>query len=388
MKISAKVTGLGTESAFEVLARVEQLNKQGQDIINLSIGQPDFLTSDNIVEAAVKALRDGMHGYTPAPGLLSLREAVSERNYEEFGMSVDPNNVLITPGAKPVIFIVASMLGGDGHEILYPDPGFPIYESVINFSGAKAVPYPLLENENFSINTNMILDRITEKTTLLILNSPHNPTGSVSKQKELEKLIKALIDHPNISILSDEIYSKMYFDDLTHTSIIQYPEIKDRAIILDGWSKTYAMTGWRLGYSIWPDKLIEIATRFAINTHSCVNGFVQMAGVEALKGPQTGIENMMVAFEKRRNYLVSRLNTIDNISCITPKGAFYAFPNIIKTGKNSLKLQYELLENAGVATLAGASFGKRGDGFLRISYANSLENIEAAINRIESYLSR
>ena len=379
--------GLGTESAFEVLDRVERLKKQGRDIINLRIGQPDFLTSDTIVEAAVKALRDGVHGYTPAPGLVSLREAVSERYYEEFGMSIDPNNVLITPGAKPVLFIVASMLGGDGHEILYPDPGFPIYESVIKFSGAKAVSYPLLEKENFSINTSMILDRITEKTRLLILNSPHNPTGSVSKQKELEELIETLIDHPNIGILSDEIYSKMYFDDLKHTSIVQYPEIKDRAIILDGWSKTYAMIGWCLGYSIWPDKLIEIATRYAINTHSCVNGFVQIAGVEALKGPQNGIDHMMVAFEKRRNFLVSRLNTIENISCITPKGAFYAFPNIFKTGKSSLKLQCELLEKAGVATLAGVSFGKRGEGFLRISYANSLENIEAAINRIESYLS-
>ncbi len=385
MRVSKRVMGLGTESAFEVLARVGQLEKQGRNIINLSIGQPDFKTSENIVEAAVKALRDGMHGYTPAPGIKALREAVSEKYLLEHQISVDPNNVLITPGGKPVIFFVVLMFGDDDSEILYPDPGFPIYESVINCSGARAISYPLSEREGFSITADEILDRITSKTKLLILNSPHNPTGAVSSKKEIKKLIAGLINYPNIGILSDEIYSKIYFDNLTHASLIQFPEIRERTIILDGWSKSYAMTGWRLGYSIWPKTLIENATRFAINTHSCVNGFVQMAGLEALNGSQDYLKNMIVTFRKRRDVIVNGLNSIRNISCVNPKGAFYVFPNIRKTCKNSLALQDDLLNQEGIALLAGSSFGSKGEGYLRLSYANSMENIEIALERMKSY---
>ncbi len=387
MQISEKVMKLGTESAFEVLTRAEHLKKQGRDIINLGIGQPDFLTAEHIVEAAVKALKDGFHGYTPAQGIESLREAVSEQYHYRYGLSVNPNNVLITPGGKPVIFFVASFFGDKNAEILYPNPGFPIYRSVIDFSGAKGVSYPILEEYNFSINAELVLDKISSKTRLLILNSPHNPTGSVSQKKELEKLVEGLLEYPDVAILSDEIYSQMYFDNLTHTSMIQFPEIQNRLITLDGWSKTYAMTGWRLGYSIWPDRLIERATRFAINTHSCVNGFVQMAGIAALRGPQESLSEMMMAFEKRRNFLVAKLNSIDKLSCTNPLGAFYAFPNIRKTGKDSIELQHELLENTGVATIAGASFGSFGEGYIRISFANSYERIKDAANRIEAYLS-
>ena len=385
MRVSKRVMSLGTESAFEVLAQVEQLEKQGRNVINLSIGQPDFKTSENIVEAAVKALRDGMHGYTPAPGIEALREAVSQKYLSDHEISLDPNNVLITPGGKPVIFFAVFMFGHDDGEILYPDPGFPIYESVINFSGARAVPYALSEKKDFSITADAILNRITPKTKLLILNSPHNPTGSVSSKKEIEKLIAGLLHYPNIGILSDEIYSKIHFDNLMPNSMIQFPEIRERTIILDGWSKSYAMTGWRLGYSIWPKNLIEKAIRFAINTHSCVNGFVQMAGVEALNGSQDDLKNMITIFRKRRDVIVSGLNSIRNISCVNPKGAFYVFPNIKETGKNSLTLQNDLLNQEGVALLAGSSFGSNGEGYLRLSYANSMENIEIALDRMKNY---
>ena len=385
MLISKRVMSLGTESAFEVLKQAEQLKKQGRNIINLGIGQPDFKTSQNIVEAAVKAMRDGMHGYTPAPGIEELREAVSEKYLVEHQISLDPNNVLITPGGKPVIFFVTLMFGDHDSEILYPDPGFPIYESVINFSGARAIPYPLSEKEGFSITAHAILDRITPKTKLLILNSPHNPTGSVSSKKEISKLIAGLVNHPNISILSDEIYSKIYFDSKAYTSMVQFPETRDRTIILNGWSKSYAMTGWRLGYSIWPKNLVEKAIKFAINTHSCVNGFVQIAGVEALRGSQDELKNMIMIFRKRRDMMVSGLNSIRNISCVNPKGAFYVFPNIKKTGKTSLNLQDDLLNQEGVALLAGSSFGSKGEGYLRISYANSMENIEIALERMKNY---
>lgn len=386
MQISNRVVNLGTESAFEVLAKAEDLTKQGADIINLGIGQPDFLTSEHIVEAAVKALRDGVHGYTPAQGIKILREAVSEKYFREHHVSVDPNNVLITPGGKPVIFFVVCMFGNEEAEILYPNPGFPIYQSVINYSGAKAVPYPLIEADGFSIDADTILNKITPKTRLLILNSPHNPTGAVSDEVQVKKLIDGLIKFPDIAILSDEIYSKIYFDNLTHFSMIECPEIQDRLIVLDGWSKAYAMTGWRLGYSIWPKQLIDLAIKLAINTHSCVSGFIQIAGMRALTEPQNNVDSMVREFEERRKVLVNGLNAIESINCGMPKGAFYAFPNIQKTGKSSTLLQNELLERAGVALLSGSSFGSFGEGYLRVSYANSLNNIENAIERISNYL--
>lgn len=385
MKISNKALNLGTESAFELLAKADKLRKQGRDIINLGIGQPDFLTPEHIVEAAIKALTDGVHGYTPALGIEPLRETVSEKYNKRYNVSVNPNNILITPGGKPVIFFATCMFGEKGSEILCPNPGFPIYQSAARFSEARVAFYPLMEEEGFSINADRILDKITSNTRLIILNTPHNPTGSVSSHIEIKKLTSGLMDYPNVVILSDEIYSKMHFGNLIHTSMVQFPEIRERVIILDGWSKAYAMTGWRLGYSIWPNKLIKLAERFAINTHSCVSGFIQIAGIAALEGSQDSLHEMIQTFERRRDVIVSGLNAIENITCTMPKGAFYAFPNIKKTGKSSQVLQNELLEQVGVALLSGSSFGSFGEGYLRISYANSLNNIETAIERIGNY---
>ena len=369
MRLSKKMDRLGTETAFEVLARAEALKAEGHDIINLGIGQPDFQTPKHVVEAAIKALVDGHHGYTPAPGIPQLREAVAAYIEQYRHVSIDPNQVLIMPGGKPTMFFAILMFGEPDCEILYPNPGFPIYESVIEFSGARAVPIPLLEDKNFSFDAEAVLEQITSSTRLIIL-----------------KLVDGLEQYPEVAILSDEIYSRMCYDDHKHVSLLNYPQIRDRLILLDGWSKTYAMTGWRMGFSIWPDSLIEKAVRLAINCHSCVNASAQWAGIAALNGPQDDVIKMVTAFDERRKFVVQGLNELPGVSCRTPTGAFYAFPNITATGKDSRTLQTELLEQTGVATVAGTSFGRFGEGYLRFSYANSLENIEQAIKRIDSYL--
>ncbi|MHA1601098.1 MAG: pyridoxal phosphate-dependent aminotransferase [Alphaproteobacteria bacterium] len=379
---------IGTESAFEVLARAKNLEAQGRSIINLGIGQPDFATPEHIVEAAVKALRDGHHGYTPANGIPELREAVTADVRRRLDVAVHPDLVLIVPGGKVTMFFAVLMFGQPGVEILYPDPGFPIYASVIAFSGAKGIPVPLLESNGFGFSAEDVLSRITPATRLIILNSPANPTGGVNVRSEVDKLVAGLQRHPDIAILSDEIYGQMLYDGRTHTSLLQYPELSERVILLDGWSKTYAMTGWRLGYAIWPKALIEAATRLAINCHSCVNAAAQYAGIAALTGPQEPAAEMVAAFAARRRMVVDELNAIPGLSCVEPGGAFYAFPNITGTGLTAKALEVKLLEEAGVATIAGTSFGEHGEGYLRLSYANSIENIQEAMARIRKWLEK
>ena len=377
---------LGTESAFEVLARAAKLEAEGMDVINLGIGQPDFKTPEHVVEAAVKALRDGHHGYTPANGILPLREAVAADFEKRNGVVIDPENVVVQPGGKVTMFFAILMFGEPGAEIIYPDPGFPIYRSVIDFSGAKAVPMPLREENEFSFSAEEVLSLITPKTRLMILNSPANPTGGVLRTEELDKLVEGLQEHPQVVILSDEIYSQMLYDGRRHVSLMTYESIRDRVILLDGWSKTYAMTGWRLGYAIWPKDLAEPATRLSINCHSCVNAPTQYAGMAALTGPQDAVRVMTEAFDKRRKVIVEELNTIPGMRCLNPGGAFYTFPSIADTGMTARQAQDGLLEEVGVATVAGTSFGEYGEGFLRFSYANSIENIREALQRIRVWL--
>ncbi len=386
MILSQKMDRLGTETAFEVLARAEALKAAGRDIINLGIGQPDFKTPPHIVEAAVKALHDGHHGYTPAPGVPALREAVAHDILKWRNVEVSPNNVLIVPGGKVTMFFAILMFGEEGSEILYPNPGFPIYESVINFSGATAVPIPLVESLGFSFSADTVLDLMTPNTRLVIINSPANPTGGAVPKAEIDKLVDGLEDFPNAVIMSDEIYARICYGDEDHVSLLSYPQIRDRLILLDGWSKTYAMTGWRMGYSVWPDLLIDHATRLAINCHSCVNASAQYAGIAALEGPQDSVDTMVTAFEERRKVIVDGLNGLAGITCTEPLGAFYTFPNITGTGLSAAQLQNQILEEAGVATVAGTSFGAYGEGYIRFSYAASLDEITQAIQRIDDFL--
>ncbi|MEC8963656.1 MAG: pyridoxal phosphate-dependent aminotransferase [Pseudomonadota bacterium] len=386
LRLSEKMHRLGTETAFEVLARAETLAREGRDIINLGIGQPDFKTPAHVVEAATKALRDGHHGYTPSPGILPLREAVANDLLLRRGVEITPERIVVVPGGKVTMFFAILMFGEPGAEILYPNPGFPIYESVIQFSGATAVPTPLVEERDFSFDAGAVLNQITPNTRLLILNSPANPTGGAVPRSEIDKLVAGLVDHPQVAILSDEIYSRISYDGREHTSLVGYPEIADRLILLDGWSKTYAMTGWRMGYAVWPEALVEGATRLAVNCHSCVNAATQYAGIAALEGPQDAVESMVTAFDQRREIIVDGLNGLPGFRCRTPGGAFYAFPNIEETGLDARSLQKRLLEEAGVATVAGTSFGHLGEGFIRFSYANSVHNIENALKRIASLL--
>jgi len=377
---------IGEENAFAVLARATELQRQGRDIINLGIGQPDFRTPENIVEAAIKALRDGHHGYTPATGILPLREAVSADLKKRFNVDVSPELVMIVPGGKVTMFMAILMFGEPGAEILYPDPGFPIYRSMIEFTGAKAVPVPIREENGFAFSADETLALITPKTRLLIINSPANPTGGVTPKSEIDKLVKGLERFPDVAIMSDEIYAQMTYDGEIHQTLLAYPEIRDRLILLDGWSKTYAMTGWRMGYSVWPKPLYDAARKLAVNSFSCVNASAQYAGLEALTGPQDAVHAMVAEFDHRRKVVVEGLNKLPGVSAATPKGAFYAFPNISKTGWRAKPLASALLEEAGVATIGGPDFGVYGEGFIRLSYANSTENIVRALERIENFL--
>ena len=382
---------LGEENAFAVLARATALAAEGKDIINLGIGQPDFKTPAHIVEAAIKALRDGHHGYTPATGLLATREAVVRRTLATTGVEVSPENVMILPGGKPTMYAAIIMFGEPGAEIMYPDPGFPIYRSMIEFTGAAPVPIPIREENGFAFSADETLALITPRTRLIILNSPANPTGGVTPRAEIEKLVKGLEKHPDVAIMSDEIYDVMTYDGEAHTSLLQYPEIRDRLIVLNGWSKTWAMTGWRMGWSIWPNgdkggNLYDKVRKLAVNCWSCVNAPSQFAGIAAIDGPQDEVEKMMQAFDRRRKLVVEGLNDLPGISCITPKGAFYAFPNVSKTGWKAKKLASELLDNAGVALIGGPDFGILGEGYIRLSYANSEENILRALERMKTFL--
>ncbi len=388
LQIASGMGRLGTESAFEVLARAKALEAQGRSIVSLSIGQPDFRTPGHIVEAAIKALKDGHHGYTPANGIPQVREAVAADLNRRHGVEVDPGNVLVVPGGKVTMFFAMLMFGEPGAEIIYPNPGFPIYESAIKFTGATAVPLPLPEENGFAFKAEELLGLITPRTRLIILNRPANPTGGTASKAEVKKLVAGLTKHPRVTLMSDEIYSEMLYDGRQHESLLRYPEIRDQLILLDGWSKTYAMTGWRMGYSVWPKSLIEHATRLAINCHSCVNAAAQWAGIAALTGPRDDVAKMMKAFDERRRFVVAELNKLPGVSCITPYGAFYAFPNVKGTGIKSKQLEVSLLDEAGVASIAGTSFGSYGEGYLRISYANSLENIAEAIRRMGGFLEK
>ena len=386
IKMVAAMDRLGTESAFEVLARANKLSAEGKDIINLGIGQPDFNTPDHIVDAAVKALRDGHHGYTPANGIIECREAVAADIAERRDVNIDPDQIMIVPGGKVTMFFAIVMFGEQGTEIIYPNPGFPIYESVINFTGAKPVPMALHEANNFSFSADEVLDLITPATRLLIINSPSNPTGGYVPREELDKLVAGLEQHPHVTVMSDEIYDRMLYDGREHVSMIEYESLRDRLILLNGWSKTYAMTGWRMGYGVWPKDLIASATRLSINCHSCVNAAAQFAGVAALTGPQDAVDEMVAAFDQRRQVIMRELNEIPGFSCVEPSGAFYAFPNISGTQFSAQELQDRLLSQAGVALIAGTSFGVQGEGYVRFSYANSEENILTAIERIKASL--
>ena len=386
MIFADRMARLGTESAFVVLARAQALAAKGQDIINLGIGQPDFRTPEHIVEAGIQALKDGHHGYTPANGLAVLREAVAADLEARHGAKVDPDCVVVVPGGKPTMFFAVMMFGQPGAEILYPNPGFPIYESVIRFSGATPVPMALEEANGFSFSAETVLGQITDRTRLIIINSPANPTGGVTPRAEIDRLVAGLAEWPDVAILSDEIYSRMLYGGREHVSLLQYPEIRDRLIVLDGWSKTYAMTGWRMGFSLWPEGLIDKARKLAVNAWSCVNAPAQFGALAALTGPQTAVADMVREFDGRRKVTVDGLNAIEGISCRVPLGAFYAFPNIKQTGWKAKALASALLEETGVATIGGPDFGVLGEGYIRLSYANSTDNIRDALGRIEKFL--
>ena len=378
---------IGEENAFAVLARANALAASGRDIINLGIGQPDFRTPEHIVEAAVKALRDGHHGYTPAVGIPELREAVARRTRHTTGVEIAPDSVLIAPGGKVTMFAAILMFGEPGADILYPDPGFPIYRSMIEFTGARPVPVPIREANGFAFSADETLSLLTPETRLIIINTPANPTGGVTPRAEIERLVEGLLRRPDVAILSDEIYDCMTYDGEAHVSLLTFPEIRDRLVLLNGFSKTWAMTGWRLGWSIWPPALFDKVRKLAVNCWSCVNAPTQHAGIAAIDGPQDAVEEMVAAFDQRRKIVTALLNTLPGMSCVTPKGAFYAFPNVAETGWEAKPLAATLLEEAGVALIGGPDFGVHGEGYVRVSYANSEENIRRAIGRMGDFLS-
>ena len=384
MKVSKKIINLETETAFAILDKATKLMLEGKDIINLGIGQPDFPTPVNIQEAAIKAIKDGHHGYTPSNGILALREAVSEQIYIDYNVSVNPDQILITPGGKPTIFYSSLILGGENNEIIYPDPGFPIYRSMINFSGAKGVPLKLVEEDNFEINIDKLEQLITNKTSLIIINNPNNPTGSFMSREKIDKIVKMLEKYPEIFILSDEIYSKIIFENEKMPSFLNYEDLKERLIVLEGWSKTFCMTGWRLGWSVWPTNLYEHANKLCVNDHSCPSAISQFAGIEALKGPKETIEKIKKEFQNRKVFVHSKLNKLNNMTCFNPGGAFYAFPNVSKSGLSGQKFSDIAIEEKGVALVPGTSFGDSAKDFVRISYANSMENLEKAIYRLST----
>jgi aspartate/methionine/tyrosine aminotransferase len=386
VQLSAAMFRLGTESAFEVLARAQAMAATGRSIVNLCIGQPDFAPPVHVIEAAQKALSDGQHGYTAAPGILPLREAIAGDLNRRFGVEIDPEAVLVTPGSKVALFYTLLMLGEAGVEIVYPSPAYPGYESILKFSGATGIPYRLSEETGFSFSAEEVLSKITQQTRLIILNSPANPTGGITDKAQLDLLIAGLEEHPHVAVLSDEIYSRIVYDGLPHHTLLSYPSIRDRLILLDGWSKGFSMTGWRLGYAIFPPDMVPHARRIAINCHSCVTTFVQYGGIAALNGPMDAVDHMVATFDKRRHVITDGLNSLPGVTCRRPAGAFYAFPNITGTGFKSAVLHQRLLEESGVACLSGTSFGGYGEGYLRFSYAAETEVIEEAIDRMRSFL--
>jgi aspartate/methionine/tyrosine aminotransferase len=381
LRLAGRMSRLGTETAFEVLNRARALEKQGKEIIHLEIGEPDFDTPPNVVEAGIGALKNGWTHYGPSAGLPDLKQAIAEYVSRTRGVPVSPDEVVVVPGGKPIIFFVILALIESGDEVIYPNPGFPIYESMVNYSVGTGIPIPLREERDFSIDVKELASLITDHTRLIILNSPHNPTGGILTKKDILQIAEAIGDR-NILVLSDEIYSRLIYDG-EHFSIMSVPGFKERTILLDGFSKTYAMTGWRLGYGVMRSDLASQIAKLATNSTSCTASFTQIAGIEALRGDQSSVEKMSAEFRRRRDAFVAGLNKIKGFSCRMPKGAFYAFPNITKTGWSSKRLADALLEEAGVAALAGTAFGAHGEGYLRFSVANSLENLNKALARIE-----
>jgi aspartate/methionine/tyrosine aminotransferase len=383
LRLANRMARLGTESAFEVLVRARELEAGGKEIIHLEIGEPDFATPPNIIEAAARAMHEGWTHYAPSAGLPQLREAVAGETAKQLGITVDPSEVVITPGGKPIMFFTLLGLVEAGDEVLYPNPGFPIYESMIRFVGGQEVPYGLREDQDFDVHVDEILDKITARTKLVILNSPHNPTGGVMSREAIARLAKAFVER-DIFVLSDEIYNRLIYEG-EHASIAQFPGMRERTIILNGFSKTYAMTGWRLGYGVMRADLARQVTLLMTNSNSCTASFIQIAGVEALRGPQDSVSVMREEFRRRRAVIVEGLNRIPGFRCRPPHGAFYVFPNIRDTGRPARALADALLNEAGVACLWGTAFGAWGEGYLRFSFANSVENIQKALERIETW---
>ena len=384
MKLAQRMSRLGTETAFEVLAKARRLESEGMDIVHLEIGEPDFDTPSNIVAAGSRALTGGFTHYGPSPGLADVRERIAREMSETRNISVTGDNVVVTPGGKPIMFFAMLALVDEGEEVLYPNPGFPIYESMIRFVGGVPVPMRLYESKGFNIDVDEVAGQVTGNTRLMVINSPNNPCGSVIDPADLEALA-ALARDNDITVLSDEIYSRFLYEG-EHASVTSFPGMRDRTIILDGFSKTYAMTGWRIGYGVMPTELVEPISRLVTNSVSCTASFTQVAAVEAMDGPQDDVDDMVAEFKRRRDIIVDGLNGIDGVSCAVPQGAFYAFPNVQETGMSSREFADRLLEEAGVACLAGESFGGYGKGYVRFSFANSAENIEKALDRIDGFL--
>ena len=386
MKIAKNVSRLGTETAFKVLAEAKKLEQKGKSIIHLSLGQPDFKTPSHIVDATTKALKDGHHGYVLPNGIIECREAVSRKIKKLYKANINPERIIIMPGGKPTMYYAISLFGEPGAEIIYPDPGFPIYKSMISYTGAKAVPLNLTESKDSIINPDKILSLINDNTRLLILNNPNNPTGSFTEKKKIDQLAMGLKKFPNVTILSDEIYSRLIFDGKEMPTFFNYPDLYDRLIVLDGWSKTYCMTGWRLGWSVWPEKLIEHVVKFCVNNHSCVNAAIQYGGIAALDGPEDELNIVLDKFSLRRKLIVDGLNSLNGIQCSLPGGAFYAFPNVKGTGMTGEEFAGRCLHEAGVAIVPGISFGNFATDYVRFSFAASGENISKAIEKIEKIL--
>jgi len=386
MKLAKNLERLGTESAFKILAEAKKLENEGKEIIHLSLGQPDFKTPKHIVDATKKALDDGHHGYVLPNGIIECRKAVTRKIKSLYKVDIDPERVIIMPGGKPTMYYAITLFGEPGAEIIYPDPGFPIYESMINYTGAKAVPINILENKDFSMNPQKILSLINDKTRLIILNNPNNPTGGFTGKNKINQLAEGLKKFPHVAILSDEIYSRQIFDQKKIPTFFDYPDLYNRLIVLDGWSKAYSMTGWRLGWGVWPEHLVEHVIKFCVNNHSCVNAAVQFGGIAALDGPDNSIMMMMDKFTKRRKLIFEGLNSINGIECSLPGGAFYAFPKVIGTGMNGQEFAKKCLHEAGVAIVPGTAFGKKAVDYVRFSFAASQEDISKALEKIRKML--
>jgi len=386
MKIAKNVTKLGTELVYDIFAKTKKLQAEGKKIIDLSLGQSAESPPGYVIEATIKALKDGNNGYTVPNGIIECREAVSRKIKSLYNANVSPERIFIMPGGKPTMHYAISFFGEPSAEIIYPDPGFPIYESMINYTGAKAVSFNVTENKDFSINPDKILSLINEKTRLLILNNPHNPTGSFTEKTVIDKLAKGLANFPQVAILSDEIYDRLIFDKKEIPTLFNYPDLYDRLIVLNGWSKTYAMTGWRLGWGVWPERLIEHVFKFCVNNHSCVNTAAQYGAIAALEGPEDHLNNMLKEFTVRRKLIFDGLKSLKGIECSLPEGTFFVFPNVKGTGMNGEEFQRRCLDQAGVAVIPGTSFGKFATDYVRFNFATSRENISKAIEKIDKIL--